>query len=407
MTSSMFATAMARPHKHVGALARLAEEELGAAADDLLAEIDEGADQVLEVHDLGPAAVQRHDVGAEARLQRGVAVELVQHDVDDGVALDLDDDADAVAVGLVPELGDALELLLAHELADLLDEVRLVHLVGDLGEDDRLALAAHLLRVPLRPHDDRAAAGVVGGARAGLAEDLGAGREVRPRHDLDQVVDRDRRVVDIGRAGVDDLAEVVRRDVRRHADGDAAGAVDEEVRVLRREHARLLELARVVRREVDRVLVEVVEERHRRLVEAGLGVAVGRRRVVVDRAEIALPVDQRQAHREVLRHAHERVVDREVAVRVVLAHHVADDAGRFLVRLVGREAVLEHRVEDAPVHRLQAVAGVRQRPRDDHAHGVIEVGAAHLVGDLDRLHVARRRRQIGRAGAGVLRVCQG
>jgi hypothetical protein len=101
------------------------------------------------------------------------------------------------------------------------------------------------------------------------------------------------------------------------------------------------------------------------------------------------------------------IVEREIAVRVVLAHHVADDAGRFLVRLVGREAVLEHRVEDAPVYRLQAVAGVRQRPRDDHAHGVIEVGAAHLVGDLDRLHVARRRRQIGQAGAGVLRVCQG
>ena len=80
----------------------------------------------------------------------GVAVELVQHDVGDGVALDLDDDADAVAVGLVPELGDALELLLAHELGDLLDSVRLVHLVGDLGDDDRLALAAHLLDVPLR-----------------------------------------------------------------------------------------------------------------------------------------------------------------------------------------------------------------------------------------------------------------
>ena len=32
--------------------------------------------------------------------------------------------------------------------------------------------------------------------------------------------------------GVDDLAEVVRRDVRRHADGDAARAVDEQVREL-------------------------------------------------------------------------------------------------------------------------------------------------------------------------------
>ena len=80
----------------------------------------------------------------------GVAVELVQDDVGDGIAPELDDDAHAVAVGFVPELGDALDLLLAHELADALDEVRLVHLEGDLGEDDRLALAAQLLDVPFR-----------------------------------------------------------------------------------------------------------------------------------------------------------------------------------------------------------------------------------------------------------------
>jgi hypothetical protein len=30
---------------------------------------------------------------------------------------------------------------------------------------------------------------------------------------------------------------------------------------------------------------------------------------------------------------------------------------------------------------FQAVARVRQRPRHDHAHGVIEVGAFHLVED--------------------------
>ena len=42
-----------------------------------------------------------------------------------------------------------------------------------------------------------------------------------------------------------------------------------------------------------------------------LGVAHRRRRIAVDRAEIALPVDQRHAHRERLRHAHHGVVDRQ------------------------------------------------------------------------------------------------
>ena len=57
----------------------------------------------------------------------------------DGVLLEVDDDAHAVAVGLVADVGDALDALLAHQLGDLLDQLGLVDLVGDLGGDDRLA----------------------------------------------------------------------------------------------------------------------------------------------------------------------------------------------------------------------------------------------------------------------------
>jgi hypothetical protein len=48
--------------------------------------------------------------------------------------------------------------------------------------------------------------------------------------------------------------------------------------------------------------------------------------IAVDRAEVALAVHQHVAHRKVLRHAHDGVVHRLVAVRVVLADDVADDA---------------------------------------------------------------------------------
>src|SRR5690606_8661167 len=36
------------------------------------------------------------------------------------------------------------------------------------------------------------------------------------------------------------------------------------------------------------------------------------------------------------------------------------------------------------MHRLEAVADVRQRAADDHAHGVIEVAAPHFVFEVDR-----------------------
>ena len=188
---------------------------------------------------------------------------------------------------------------------------------------------------------------------------------------------------------LDHFAEVVRRDVGRHADRDAGGAVDQQVRHARRQHDRLALLAVVVGDEIDGLLVDVGQQLGRQLRHAALGVPVGRRRIAVDRAEIALAVDQHVAHREVLRHAHQGVVGRGVAVRVVLAEHVADHARALLVRPVPDVVALVHREQDAAVHRLQAVADVGQRAPDDDAHGVIEIRPAHLVFEIDGEDFAR------------------
>lgn len=119
------------------------------------------------------------------------------------------------------------------------------------------------------------------------------------------------------------------------------------------------------------------------------------RRIGVHRPEIALAVDERHAHRPVLRHARERVVDRAVAVRVIFTHDVADDARRLAIGLARDIAAFIGRIEDAAVHGFQAVAHVGQRAADDHAHRVIEVTRLHLVDDVDRRDAVlggRRRR---------------
>lgn len=166
------------------------------------------------------------------------------------------------------------------------------------------------------------AAEMIGGADALAAEDDAAGREVRAWNNVDQLVDRERRVVDQRHAGVDHLAEIVRRDVGRHADGDAAGAVDQQVREPGRQDRRLLLGIVVVRLEIDGFHVDVGQHGERRLGQPRFGISVGRRRIAVDRAEIALAVDQRHAQREVLRHADHRVVNRLVAMRMVFTDHV-------------------------------------------------------------------------------------
>ena len=58
---------------------------------------------------------------AEGLLQLRVLVEVVEDDLADLAALQLDDDAHAVAIGLVAEVGDALDGLVADQVGDALD----------------------------------------------------------------------------------------------------------------------------------------------------------------------------------------------------------------------------------------------------------------------------------------------
>ena len=65
---------------------------------------------------------------------------------------------------------------------------------------------------------------------------------------------------------------------------------------------------------------------------------------------------------------------------------MADDLGGLGVLLVELEAHLLHAVEDAAVDGLEAVTDVGQGAADDDRHGVVEVGAAHLLFNVDGEH---------------------
>src|SRR5207244_5178702 len=123
-------------------------------------------------------------------------------------APELDHDPVALPVGLVAQRGDAIDLLLAPELADTLDHYLLVHLIGNFADDDRLAISAQRLDLHFPAHDDGAAAQRVGGANAGAAENDAAGREVGAGNDLGQLLDGQRRIVDQCDRGIDHLAEI-------------------------------------------------------------------------------------------------------------------------------------------------------------------------------------------------------
>ena len=186
------------------------------------------------------------------------------------------------------------------------------------------------------------------------------------------------RVIQHADGGVDDLGEVVGRDVGGHAHGDTAGAVHQQVGEPGREHLGLLPGLVEVGVPVHGVLLDVPEHLVGDFAETCLGVTVGGRGVAIDGTEVAVAVHQHVAHGEVLGQTDQGVVDGGVAVGVVAAQHVAHAGGGLLEGLVRGQVVLVHGVEDAPVHRLQAVPHVGQGPAHDDGLGVFNIGLLHL-----------------------------
>src|SRR5690606_19334241 len=126
--------------------------------------------------------------------------------------------------------GEAFDPLVAVQFGNAFDQLGLVHLVRQLVDDDGIPAAAFVgLDGGAGTAQDAAAAGVVGAADAGGTVDDAVGREVRTGHMLHQLVDTDVRVVDQRQRRIHHLVVVVRRNVGGHADGNAGGAVDQQV----------------------------------------------------------------------------------------------------------------------------------------------------------------------------------
>ena len=91
-------------------------------------------------------------------------------------------------------------------------------------------------------------------------------------------------------------------------------------------------------------------------------------------------------------------------MRVVLADNFADRPRTLLMRAVGEDTTLVHRIEDAAVNRLQTIANVRQSTSGNDRHRIFDEGLTHLVAKLADLkgsavlvHLAR----VGSAASGA------
>ena len=272
-----------------------------------------------------------------------------------------------------------------HQLRYLFHQSGLVHLIGQLRYHYAALAVGHWLYLGLCPYQYLAAPRPVCLPYARGSHYGGSRWEIRPRQVCHKLLDGYVPVVYEGHVCVYDLPEVMGRHVCGHAYGYAVAAVYQQIGEAAGQHRGLHQRLVEVGHEVHGIFVYIRQHLKAHFGKPCLGVAHCRRAVPVHAAEVALALHQQVAGVEVLCKAHHGVVDRSVPVGVVFAQHVAHYAGGLMEGLIRGEALLSHRVQYAPVHRLEAVPHIGQGAVYYYRHGVGNEGFLHLL-----LYIKRR-----------------
>ena len=152
----------------------------------------------------------------------------------------------------------------------------------------------------------------------------------------------------------------MRRNTGRHADGNARRPIGQQIGKSGGQHNRLFIFAVISGAKINRVAVNILQQQTGNFGHARFRITHGGGIIAIDIAKIALPINQRIAHRKILRQTHQSIVNRLVTMRVITTDNITDNARRFFETLLGVKAQLPHGIQQATVHRLQPVAHIGQ-----------------------------------------------
>ena len=248
------------------------------------------------------------------------------------------------------------------------DDLRFVVVFDDLGSPAHLQnTVARLVQIP---------------DLIDAADDAARG-EVRPRKAGHKLGDRGCGMIQQIHGGIDDLAQIVRRNAGGHSHADTHAPVDQKVGELGRQNFRLQRLLVEGGDHGNRFLLDIRQKLVRQTFHAALRIPVGSRRVAIDVSEVPLPFDEGIPHGKVLRHTDQRIVHRGVAVRMIVAQHFADHLRALHRGMRLRQPHLTHGEKHAPVTGLESVPHVRDGTADIDAQRILKVCRLHNVFDID------------------------
>src|SRR5262249_25981981 len=215
--------------EHVAASLGLAHQKLGPPADHLKPMAEEFLHQLLDVKGPRPAVDESQKDNACRLLQWRKLIELVEHQMRIGVALEVHDNAHRLAVasaGLIAHGGNTFDALVLDQVADFFCQAVAGLLIRHLTADNLRAVSVFDDLRPC-PERDFAPAGEISFEDALPAANDATGWIVGARDDFHQLFNADVGIIDEADESIADLTQVVGWDFGRHAHRNAVGAVHE------------------------------------------------------------------------------------------------------------------------------------------------------------------------------------
>ena len=196
--------------------------EEASAGNDCLAESEKLLEDLFQGQNPGLPVNNSKVDHPKGNLHGRAFVELAYENFRADILFQVQHDPNPVPVGLIPKVLNTLDLLLPNQVSDLFDQFCLVHRVGQLCENNALPVC------PLVPLDqgsstypDDPFSRPVGIPDPLLPVDDPAGGKIRTGNVLQEIVFVYFRVLDESDQSIHQFTQIVRRNVRCHANRDS------------------------------------------------------------------------------------------------------------------------------------------------------------------------------------------
>ena len=330
-----------------------------------------------------PPIRHRQHINAKRVLQTRLLIKHVAEIIHIRTLFQIQYNANTLFRGLVGNIHNISRLLCLHQMVNIhkkFSDICPHHCIRNFRDYQTLPAPFGLFHFDLAAQFDFPGSALINLQKIVLVDDDSSGWKIRSLDIFHHLGRRNIRIFHISFDALKHFGKIMGRNARRHTDGNSFGAIYQQIGHPHRQYGRLFLRLIKIGHEVYHILVQIRKVCFlRHFFKTRLRITHRRRSVTLNGAEIPMSIHKRKALLKILRHNYQRFINGTVPMGMILTHGIAHNTGRLPVGLIMPQPKLTHVIQHPSLHRLQSVSGIRNGPRCDYTHRIIQIAPLHLL----------------------------